>query len=55
MDYSSLVRLSGLALVLAAVLCITVESLAFSLIVEQGKAYDLRKIATTGTFPLQSF
>jgi hypothetical protein len=55
MDYSRLFRLSGLALVLAAVLFITVELLAFSLIVEQGEAYDFRKIATTGTFPLQSF
>ncbi len=55
MYYSRLFRLSGLALVLAAVLCITVELLAFSLIVEQGEAYDFRINATTGTLPLQSF
>jgi hypothetical protein len=44
-----------LALVLAAVLFLTAELLAFSLIVEQGEAYDFRQIATTGTFFLQSF
>jgi hypothetical protein len=55
MTPSRLFRLSGLALVLAAVLFVTAELLAFSLIVEQGEAYDFRQIATTGTFFLQSF
>ena len=50
-----LLRLSGLALVLAAVLFVAAELLAFSLIVEQGDSYDFRRIATTGTFFLQSF
>lgn len=50
-----LLRLSGLALVLAAVLFVAAELLAFLLIVEQGDSYDFRRIATTGTFFLQSF
>jgi hypothetical protein len=55
MTPSRLFRLSGLALVLAAVLFVTADLLAFFLIVEQGEAYNLRQIATTGTFFLQSF
>ena len=50
-----LLRCSGLALVLAAVLFVAAEILAFFLIVEQGDSYDFRRIATTGTFFLQSF
>lgn len=49
-----LLRFSGLALVLAFILFVTAELLAFSLIVEQGDSYDFRRIATTGTFFLQS-
>lgn len=50
-----LLRISGLAFVLAAVLFVAAELLAFSLIVEQGDSYDFRQIAMTGTFILQSF
>ena len=50
-----LLRLSGLALILAAVLFVTAELLAFLLIVKQGNSYDFGRIATTGTFFLQSF
>ena len=49
-----LLRFSGLALVLAAVLFVAAEILAFLLIVEQGDSYDFGQIATTGTFFLQS-
>ena len=50
-----LLRFSGLALVLAAVLFVPAELLAFLLIVEQGDSYDFGRIVTTGTFFLQSF
>lgn len=50
-----LLRFSGLALVLAAVLFVAAEFLAFALIVGQGDAYDFGQIATTGTFFLQAF
>ena len=50
-----LLRFSGFALVLAAVLFVTAKFLAFALIVEQGDEYDFGQIATTGTFFLQAF
>jgi hypothetical protein len=51
---SSLFRLSGLALVLAAAMFVIAEMLAFSIFVEQGVAYDLKQIAQTGAFLVQS-
>jgi hypothetical protein len=51
----SLLRLSGLALVLAAALFAIAEMLAFTILVKAGAAYDLKKVAQTGTFILQSF
>ena len=44
-----------MALVLAAVLFVPAELLAFLLIVEQGNSYDFGRIATTGTFFSLSF
>jgi hypothetical protein len=51
---SSLLRLSGLALVLAAAMFAIAEVIAFSIFVKAGGAYDLTKIAQTGAFFLQS-
>jgi hypothetical protein len=50
-----LLRFSGLALVLAAVLFVPAELLAFLLIVEQGDSYDFGRIATTGTIFFNPF
>ena len=54
MSPSSLLRLSGLALVLAAALFAIAEMLAFAIFVDHGEEYDLKQIAQTGTFFLQS-
>jgi hypothetical protein len=51
---SSLLKLSGLALVMAAVMFVIAEMLAFAIYVKAGAAYDLKQIAQTGTFLLQS-
>jgi hypothetical protein len=51
---SGLLRLSGLALVMAAVMFVIAEMLAFAIFVKAGAAYDLKQIAQTGTFFLQS-
>ncbi len=51
----SLYRLGGLALVLAALMLVVAEILAFSIFVQHGAEYDLGQIAQTGTFILQSF
>jgi hypothetical protein len=51
---SSLLRLSGLALVMAAAMFVIAEMLAFAIFVEAGAAYDLKQIAQTGAFFLQS-
>jgi hypothetical protein len=51
---SSLLRLSGLALVLAAAMFAIAEMLAFTIIVKAGAAYDLKQVAQTGTFFVQS-
>jgi hypothetical protein len=52
---SSLSRLSGLALVLAAVTFVIAEMLAFAILLKTGGAYDLKQIAQTGIYLLQSF
>ena len=49
-----LFRLSGLALVLAALLLAVAEVLALAIFVRQGPEYDLGQIARTGTFFFQS-
>jgi hypothetical protein len=54
MTTSSLFRLSGLALVLAAALFTVAEVISFYIFVEWGEAYDLREIAQTGVFFVQS-
>jgi hypothetical protein len=51
---SSLLRLSGLALVLAAAMFAIAEMLAFTIFVKAGAAYDLKQVAQTGTFFVQS-
>jgi hypothetical protein len=51
---SSLLRLSGLALVLAAALFVIAEMIAFAIFVKAGAAYDLKLIAQSGAFFLQS-
>jgi hypothetical protein len=50
----SLLRLSGLALVVAAAMFAIAEMLAFTIFVKAGAAYDLKQIAQTGTFFVQS-
>ena len=50
----NLFRLSGLALVVAAALFSVAEVISFYIFAEQGEAYDLREIAQSGTFVLQS-
>jgi len=50
----SLLRLSGLALVAAATMFVIADMLAFAIFVEAGADYDLKQIAQTGTFFLQS-
>ena len=54
MSPSSLLRLSGLALVLAAALFAIADMLAFAIFVDHGEEYDLKQIAQTSTFFLQS-
>jgi hypothetical protein len=51
---SSLLQLSGLALVLAAAMFAIAEMLAFTIFVKAGAAYDLKQVAQTGTFFVQS-
>ena len=51
----SLYRLSGLALVMAALIFVVAEILAFTIFVQYGAEYDLEQIAQTGTFIFQSF
>jgi hypothetical protein len=50
----SLLRLSGSALVVAAAMFIVADMLAFAIFVEAGADYDLKQIAQTDTFFLQS-
>lgn len=54
MPPSSLFRMSGLALTLAAAMFVVAELLAFSIFLAQGEAYDLKRFATTDAFLLQS-
>jgi len=54
MTTSSLFRLSGSALVLAAALFTVAEVISFYIFADQGEAYDLREIALTGAYFLQS-
>jgi hypothetical protein len=54
MTSSSLLRMSGSALVLAAALFAVAEVISFYIFANQGEAYDLREIAQTGTFFIQS-
>jgi hypothetical protein len=51
---SSLFRLSGLALVLAATMLAVAELLAFAIFAQQGADYDLQQIARTSAFFYQS-
>src|SRR3712207_8420454 len=54
MTTSSLFRLSGIALVLAAALFAVAEVISFYIFADHGEAYDLREIALTDSFLLQS-
>jgi hypothetical protein len=54
MTSSSLLRMSGSALVLAAALFAVAEVISFYIFANQGEAYDLREIAQTGAFFIQS-
>lgn len=54
MSPSNLFRMSGLALVLAAAMFVVAELLALS-VLTQGEIEDLRQIARTNSFLLQSF
>src|SRR5829696_3956626 len=54
MTTSSLFRLSGSALVMAAALFTVAEVISFYIFADQGEAYDLREIALTSAFFLQS-
>jgi hypothetical protein len=54
MTTSSLFRLSGSALVLAAALFTVAEVISFYIFADQGEAYDLGEIALTGAYFLQS-
>lgn len=54
MSPSSLFRLSGMALVLAAAGFSAAEVIAFSIFVTQGEGYDLHEIARTEAFFIQS-
>jgi hypothetical protein len=54
MSPSTLLRISGLALVLAAAMFVVAEMLAFSIFLREGDGYDLRSFATSNTFILQS-
>jgi hypothetical protein len=47
--------MSGLALVLAAAMFAIAEVLAFAILLKAGAAYDLKQIAQSSTFVLQSF
>ena len=55
MSPSRLLRMSGLALVLAAAMFAIAEVLAFAILLKAGAAYDLKQIAQSSTFVLQSF
>ncbi len=54
MTPSSLFRLSGLALLLASAVFTIAELISFSIFASYGGAYDLRQIARSGAFFLQS-
>lgn len=54
MTPSSLFRLSGLALVLAAALFVVAEVISLSLLATQGETYDLIELAQTDAFFFQS-
>jgi hypothetical protein len=54
MTPSSLFRLCGLALVLAAMMLAVAELLAFAIFAQQGADYDLAQIAQTNAFFFQS-
>jgi hypothetical protein len=54
MSPSTLLRISGLALVLAAAMFVVAEMLAFSIFLREADGYDLRSFATSNTFILQS-
>ena len=54
MTTSSLYRLNGFALVLAAVVFAIAEVIAFSIFAAQGEDYDLAEVARSGAFFLQS-
>jgi hypothetical protein len=54
MTSSSLLRMSGSALVLAAALFAVAEVISFYIFANQGEAYDLGEIAQTGAFFIQS-
>src|SRR3712207_6283931 len=54
MSTSNLLRISGLALMLAAAMFVVAEMLAFSIFLREGDGYDLRSFATSNTFILQS-
>ena len=54
MTPSNLFRLSGLAIVLAAAMFAIAEMLAFAIFVDQGEEYDLKQVAQTNTYFLQS-
>jgi hypothetical protein len=54
MTPSSLFRLSGLALLLAAAVFTIAELISFSIFAAHGEAYDLRQIARSGAFFFQS-
>ena len=55
MSPSRLLRMSGLALVLAAAMFAIAEVLAFAILLKAGAAYDLKQIAQSSVFILQSF
>ncbi len=54
MSTSNLLRISGLALMLAAAMFVVAEMLAFSIFLREEDASDLRSFATSNTFILQS-
>jgi hypothetical protein len=51
---SNLLRASGLALVLAAAMFAIADLLALAILAKAGAAYDVKQVAQTGTFFLQS-
>src|SRR3712207_4944592 len=54
MSTSNLLRISGLVLMLAAAMFVVAEMLAFSILLREEDASDLRSFATSNTFILQS-